>query len=92
MDENAYLVGHVSHLVGHASDFVELEVRFQARTELSWAALGNSLNQARETKGNTVTEKKKSLQVGTPKPVFMLEMASWIIIWVVLEPQVQELE
>lgn len=51
-DKNAYLVGHMFHLVGHASDFVELEERFQARTDLSWTALENSLNQARETEEN----------------------------------------
>ena len=41
--------------MGHASDFVELEQRFQARTELSWAALENSLNQARETKKKKIS-------------------------------------
>lgn len=55
------------HLVGHASDFVELEERFQARTEVSWGALENSLNQDRETEGDTEREKKKQLcRLGPP--------------------------
>lgn len=72
------------HIVGYASDFVKLEERFQAGRELSWA---------RETERDTERERKTKISgEGCPKPVFMLGVAYWIIICVVLETQVQELK
>lgn len=88
MDKNDYLVGHMFHLMGHASDFVELEEVSDKHKALMGCPIEFSQPGQWNRRGYWEREKKKSLQVGTPKPVFMLEMASWIIIWVVLEPQV----